>query len=525
MENSPSLLNPLTSPALMVMASAAADSSRGPTASPCQQQFGVPVTVENSVPFLGASYSLAAMYHHSERLSGAREFHSSHLLPFPHPPTFGHPGLGGYGTLRPFHPTHMPFPDEVERFSNAYAAAVAAANASVSGSNVKLSKLPSSEPPQIRYLTLEKETGSATSGMVDKRRASPLSASGSVACPIGQFESFISSGKIIRTASGHLRRTPSPLTSSSNKKEKRSEVLLNLQCPLCHTELTRAELRDHLQCEIERLTQFSPSLLHLEGPPESSLSATNQSPSTFSLARRDHERESPAGSPLSGEEGHKLDRRQVYLQVKSNREGRLGARAGRCKRLRATDDDQLEAHTLKGPRPPESEEDSMEDFEYRSPAQSSPAALLHVKDGRLGTPHSVDSRDSELEIDSEPEFGARVSHDDSLIKVRTSPPETQSSEPQETRLFKWRNDGLPSGSEAETAENLKAQISELTAMLKQKETYRCHVCLGLYNTPVASIQCWHIHCEDCWLRSLGSKKLCPQCSTITSPGDLRRVYL
>uniref|UniRef100_A0A8C4T9P4 Uncharacterized protein n=1 Tax=Erpetoichthys calabaricus TaxID=27687 RepID=A0A8C4T9P4_ERPCA len=132
MENSPSLLNPLTSPALMVMASAAADSSRGPTASPCQQQFGVPVTVENSVPFLGASYSLAAMYHHSERLSGAREFHSSHLLPFPHPPTFGHPGLGGYGTLRPFHPTHMPFPDEVERFSNAYAAAVAAANASVS---------------------------------------------------------------------------------------------------------------------------------------------------------------------------------------------------------------------------------------------------------------------------------------------------------------------------------------------------------------------------------------------------------
>ncbi|XP_035279543.1 E3 ubiquitin-protein ligase RNF220a isoform X3 [Anguilla anguilla] len=46
-----------------------------------------------------------------------------------------------------------------------------------------------------------------------------------------------------------------------------------------------------------------------------------------------------------------------------------------------------------------------------------------------------------------------------------------------------------------------------------------------YTMPLASIQCWHVHCEECWLRTLGNKKLCPQCNTITSPGDLRRVYL
>ncbi|XP_068197405.1 E3 ubiquitin-protein ligase RNF220a isoform X2 [Antennarius striatus] len=46
-----------------------------------------------------------------------------------------------------------------------------------------------------------------------------------------------------------------------------------------------------------------------------------------------------------------------------------------------------------------------------------------------------------------------------------------------------------------------------------------------YSMPLTSIQCWHVHCEECWLRTLGNKKLCPQCNTITSPGDLRRVYL
>ncbi|KAJ4937420.1 hypothetical protein JOQ06_001979, partial [Pogonophryne albipinna] len=96
-----------------------------------------------------------------------------------------------------------------------------------------------------------------------------------------------------------------------------------------------------------------------------------------------------------------------------------------------------------------------------------------------------------------------------------------------------------------------------------------------YTMPLTSIQCWHVHCEECWLRTLsavsferneltgrrrwrtvvetthsqcaayyhlllycrwhaikalqrkrrrGNKKLCPQCNTITSPGDLRRVY-
>lgn len=73
-------------------------------------------------------------------------------------------------------------------------------------------------------------------------------------------------------------------------------------------------------------------------------------------------------------------------------------------------------------------------------------------------------------------------------------------------------------------------IAALKSRLKDKEEERinkqkCLICMEQYKTPLTSIQCWHVHCEQCWLKTLGTKKLCPQCNMITSPGDLRRIYL
>ncbi|XP_041063991.1 E3 ubiquitin-protein ligase RNF220a isoform X6 [Cetorhinus maximus] len=76
-----------------------------------------------------------------------------------------------------------------------------------------------------------------------------------------------------------------------------------------------------------------------------------------------------------------------------------------------------------------------------------------------------------------------------------------------------------------TIEALKARIRELERQLSRGDRYKCLICMDSYSMPLTSIQCWHVHCEECWLRTLGAKKLCPQCNTITSPGDLRRVYL
>ncbi|CAG8478795.1 10081_t:CDS:2 [Ambispora gerdemannii] len=72
-------------------------------------------------------------------------------------------------------------------------------------------------------------------------------------------------------------------------------------------------------------------------------------------------------------------------------------------------------------------------------------------------------------------------------------------------------------------ESLKIQIRQLKVATKGMP--RCLICLDAYQTPVTSIVCWHVHCEKCWLQSLGVKKLCPQCQKITTASDLRRIYL
>lgn len=72
-------------------------------------------------------------------------------------------------------------------------------------------------------------------------------------------------------------------------------------------------------------------------------------------------------------------------------------------------------------------------------------------------------------------------------------------------------------------DSLKSRIHQLENA--SRSTPRCLICLESYKTPLTSIVCWHVHCEQCWLQTLGSKKLCPQCQKITTPSDLRRIYL
>uniref|UniRef100_A0A672L5T5 E3 ubiquitin-protein ligase RNF220 n=1 Tax=Sinocyclocheilus grahami TaxID=75366 RepID=A0A672L5T5_SINGR len=84
---------------------------------------------------------------------------------------------------------------------------------------------------------------------------------------------------------------------------------------------------------------------------------------------------------------------------------------------------------------------------------------------------------------------------------------------------------LPDDPTLSTLEALKTRIRDLEKQLTRGNRFKCLICMDSYTVPLTSIQCWHVHCEECWLRTLGAKKLCPQCNTITSPGDLRRVYL
>lgn len=78
-----------------------------------------------------------------------------------------------------------------------------------------------------------------------------------------------------------------------------------------------------------------------------------------------------------------------------------------------------------------------------------------------------------------------------------------------------------------TLEALKRRIRELELESKAAtvDKLKCLICMERYKKPAISICCWHVHCEQCWLHTLGAKKLCPQCNMITSPSDLRRIYL
>lgn len=82
-------------------------------------------------------------------------------------------------------------------------------------------------------------------------------------------------------------------------------------------------------------------------------------------------------------------------------------------------------------------------------------------------------------------------------------------------------------------EELEQTIEEMGVI---REQGRCRVCLEPFKEPCVSVQCWHLHCKECWMKVLGTKRLCPQyvrqdcvvtirCNSITGPKDLRRIYL
>ncbi|RKP04004.1 hypothetical protein CXG81DRAFT_16570 [Caulochytrium protostelioides] len=71
--------------------------------------------------------------------------------------------------------------------------------------------------------------------------------------------------------------------------------------------------------------------------------------------------------------------------------------------------------------------------------------------------------------------------------------------------------------------SLKSHIRDLERFAV--DTPKCLVCREGYTDPLVSTICWHVLCEQCWLQSLASKKLCPRCQKIIAPSDLRKLYL
>nr|CAI5868014.1 unnamed protein product [Callosobruchus analis] len=137
-------------------------------------------------------------------------------------------------------------------------------------------------------------------------------------------------------------------------------------------------------------------------------------------------------------------------------------------------------------------------------------------------------------VNSSMDVEVKVESGDSSSK-KTSSSNGNSQQQQQCDSNVSTSDAEPS-TRAQMIEELKNRIKQLeaeggggtdttTPTNDSNEEYKCLICLEHYKKPVISTVCWHVHCEECWLHTLGSKKVCPQCSMITAPTDLRRIFM
>ncbi|XP_058251253.1 E3 ubiquitin-protein ligase RNF220a isoform X10 [Hemibagrus wyckioides] len=566
MESSSYLPGPLASPALMVLASTA-DASRDASA-PCQQPrpFGAPVSVSDKdvhLPFANGSYAFASVYHRQPGFGG-RDFAPS-LLHLHH--QFAPPGLDcppsisvlNHGAVGAFRPFASP-PEERDAASGAYQSAFTPAKR-LKGC------LEAEASPHLRYSDAEGKEYDYGGAHVPS--GSP-----------GALKAVEDAGKKIFAVSGLLSdREASSSPEDRTERCKKKVSLYDSQapiCPICQVLLRPGELQEHMEQEMERLTH-----LHIsKNPSPKDLSTAPGTPKSLLLSVHiKREGESPVISPLSSDDPHHSDRYQTFLRVRANRQTRLNARIGKLKRRKPEDgqreggmeDDQADMEGENGTR--------FEEYEWCGQKRIRATSLLEGGFRGTGfamcsTKESHDS-DADLDVDGDDtlEYGkAQYTEADIIPCSGEDQGETKEREALRGAVLnggmpsnritpefsKWASDEMPSTSNGEsskqeassaststvprtcknseiekitedstgtTLEALKARIRELEKQILRGDRYKCLICMDSYTAPLTSIQCWHVHCEECWLRTLGNKKLCPQCNTITSPGDLRRVYL
>ncbi|KAI9520479.1 hypothetical protein NQZ68_017180 [Dissostichus eleginoides] len=348
-------------------------------------------------------------------------------------------------------------------------------------------------------------------------------------------------------------------------------------CPVCQAVLRPADLQEHMQQELTKLAHTQISVTSVQ---HSHLMRTPKSLSLSLHIKR--EAGSPTSPPRTSEDIHS-DRYQTFLRVRANRHTRLNVDDlcwCRCYVKSAP----LRPHSagahldciravkigkLKRRKPEDGQEGSADLVPLRDEWNERRRMQMSSLVGGFKGAVLVSSTSKECQRDSDADLD--VDGDDTLEYGRAQYTETDvipcsgesSKETTVNRTLpdsrlslefsKWSNDGSPSTSSGEkvdgssaglpqtcknseierlsedstltTLNALKVRIRDLEKQLSKGDRFKCLICMDSYSTPLTSIQCWHVHCEECWLRTLGAKKLCPQCNTITSPGDLRRVFL
>ncbi|KAL7884547.1 hypothetical protein AOLI_G00073170 [Acnodon oligacanthus] len=315
-------------------------------------------------------------------------------------------------------------------------------------------------------------------------------------------------------------------------------------CPVCQAVLQPGELQEHMEMEIERLTQLhlSPSLSQKE------CLSTGLLKPFFST----HIKREGGSSPRPADEAVHSDRYQTFLRVRANRQTRLSARIGKLKRRKAEEEQRdsvcvVENGSVGG---------GGDEYEWSEQKRMHMVSILRGFRGLVSSEKENQDSDADLDVDGDDtlSYGKAQYTETDVIPSSRDAEDSAVNVDAASRLSpehcKWSTAEAPSTSNEDhskadgtsppcrsyelemvaddslnTLEALKTRIRDLEKQLTRGDRIKCLICMDSYTIPLTSIQCWHVHCEECWLRTLGAKKLCPQCNTITSPGDLRRVYL
>ncbi|KAM4557032.1 E3 ubiquitin-protein ligase RNF220a isoform 7-T7 [Fundulus diaphanus] len=581
MESSSYLPNPLASPALMVLASTA-EASRD-ASIPCQQPrpFGVPVSVEKDVhlPFNNGSYTFASMYHRQGAVPPGfpnRDFPPS-LLHLHH--QFAPPNLdcspismlnhSGVGAFRPFASP----PEDRDGAPGGYQSAFTPAKRLKGCLDAEAS-------PHLRY--------SDADGKEYDFGGTQIPPGGSPSSALKAVEDSGKKIFAVSGLLSDRETSSSPEDRIERCKKKMSLYDSQAPvCPICQVLLRPGELQEHMETEIERLASIclsknpsSKDCVATPGTPKSMLLSVHikregESPVVSPLSSEDahHSDRYQTFLRVRANRQTRLNARIGKMKRRKPEEG--GQREGA---LADEDSADMDGENGRG----------FDEYEWAGQKRIRATALLEGGFRGTGfatcsIKESTADSDADLDVDGDDtlEYGkAQYTEADIIPCSGAGEDQGEAREREALRgavlnggmpsnritpeFSKWANDEMPSTSNGEssktdpstpssssssssnaprtcknseiekvteeestatTMEALKARIRELEKQILRGDRYKCLICMDSYTMPLTSIQCWHVHCEECWLRTLGNKKLCPQCNTITSPGDLRRVYL
>lgn len=295
-------------------------------------------------------------------------------------------------------------------------------------------------------------------------------------------------------------------------------------CPICSVTLRNHEIESHLSSEIEKLNKLPTSTKY-------KMNGSKNAPSCSG----------------TNEEGDK--KWQTFQKVRQNRQSRQRSKGRKRKADEATcpicNKEVTEDITLhvelclrrSATNGNESESDenidveAFEEYEWAGQSRVRVTSLLEGGVSSLGTSVVNTEEDEDLNVDGDDTqtYGSpQYSEKDVILPC---------SDPENVALRRALTGHTPKRAKTDDTPDIETSGDPVLEVLKNRirelecrdqsraEVYKCLICMERYKTPVISVCCWHVHCEECWLQTLGAKKLCPQCNMITSPTDLRRIYM